>query len=204
MLTLPCRPRRSALPALAANLLPCPLLYPLPNSLPRLAWAATAAAGLLLAVPAAQAQYKWKDAQGQLHVSDMPPPRDVPERNILQRPSATPAARAAAAPRPAGASAPAVVRSAASAAPTPPTDPELARRKQQLAQQASQQAQADAQRQAAVRAENCQRARQQLALLQSGQRMMRLNAAGEQVVLDDAARQADTQRTEQVIRSDCR
>lgn len=192
MHALPCRPRRPEQPTLPPALLPWPAL------------AATITAALLLAAPAAQAQYKWKDAQGQLHVSDMPPPRDVPERNILQRPPATTAPRAAAAKPPARASGPAVARNAASAPANPPADPELARRKQQLAQQASEQAQADAQRQAAVRAENCQRARQQLTLLQSGQRMMRLNAAGEQVVLDDAARQADTQRTEQVIRSDCR
>ena len=37
--------------------------------------------------PAAQAQYKWKDARGQLHASDMPPPADIPERQVLQRPA---------------------------------------------------------------------------------------------------------------------
>ena len=49
------------------------------------------AALLALAAPV-HAQWKWKDERGQVHVSDLPPPRDVPERNILQRP--TPTARA--------------------------------------------------------------------------------------------------------------
>ena len=52
MHALPCRPRRPKLP----DLLP---------ALPRLPLAATIMAALLMAAPAAQAQYKWKDAQGQ-------------------------------------------------------------------------------------------------------------------------------------------
>jgi hypothetical protein len=169
--------------------------------------AALAAGLLLIAAPAAHAQYKWKDAQGQLHVSDLPPPRDVPERNILQRPAGSRAAARPAATPPGAASAPATAAAARAPAASPtgaPVDAELQRRRQQQEQQAAQQAQAESQRQAALRADNCQRARNQLALLQSGQRMMRLDAAGQPVVLDDAARQADIQRTEQVIRSDCR
>lgn len=171
------------------------------------ALAALAGGLLLIAAPAAQAQYKWKDAQGQLHVSDLPPPREVPERNILQRPTGSRAAARPAVAPPAAASAPATAaaaRASAASSPGAPVDAELQRRRQQQEQQAAQQAQAEAQRQAALRADNCQRARNQLALLQSGQRMMRLDAAGQPVVLDDAGRQADIQRTEQVIRSDCR
>ena len=43
---------------------------------------------LALCCGAATAQYKWKDNRGQLHASDQPPPRDIPEKNVLQRPVA--------------------------------------------------------------------------------------------------------------------
>ncbi|MEW5834455.1 MAG: DUF4124 domain-containing protein, partial [Pseudomonadota bacterium] len=45
---------------------------------------------------AAHAQWKWRDKGGQLHVSDLPPPSDVAEKDVLQRPAN--ARRPAAAP----------------------------------------------------------------------------------------------------------
>ena len=42
----------------------------------------------VLAAPPAFAQWKWKDAQGRVTVSDLPPPRSVPDKDILQRPEA--------------------------------------------------------------------------------------------------------------------
>ena len=43
--------------------------------------------GSLVALPAT-AQWKWRDSRGQIHVSDIPPPREVPDRDVLQRPEA--------------------------------------------------------------------------------------------------------------------
>jgi hypothetical protein len=152
------------------------------------------------------AQYKWKDARGQLHVSDLPPPADIPQRDILQRPA--PARPAAATPSPAtpgaaggAASAPRAASAGASAA---GADPELTRRRQLAEQQARQKAQEDAARQAAQRAENCGRARDQLAMYQSGQRLVRRNRAGEREVVDEATRQAEMRLAQRVIASDCR
>ncbi|MEK8050661.1 DUF4124 domain-containing protein [Ideonella sp. DXS22W] len=162
---------------------------------------------LALATGAAQAQYKWKDSRGQMHVSDMPPPREVPDKDILQRPAprVAPPANAGKSPAPAGtpstdaASAPAAAPSARA-----PTDPELESRRKKLEQDARSQQRADEERQARQRAENCERARQSLATLQSGQRLFRVNAQGEREVLDDSARNADLQRARSVIAADCR
>ena len=57
-------------------------------------FAVLALVGLALALPAV-AQWKWRDAQGRITVSDRPPPREVPERDILVRPAAAPSQRPA-------------------------------------------------------------------------------------------------------------
>jgi Domain of unknown function (DUF4124) len=142
--------------------------------------------------------WKWRDASGQINVSDLPPPPSIPAKDILERPPVE--RKAAPAPR---AAASAVVPALHSLS-TPKTDPELeARRKRALEEQAAQQRQQQEQADA-VRAENCRRAQSAQALLSDGQRVSRTNAQGEREVLDDAARAAELQRIRAVIASDCR
>ena len=142
--------------------------------------------------------WKWRDASGQINVSDMPPPASIPTKDILERPplllrSVTPAA-ASAVP----------VAPALQAISTPRIDPELeARRKRALDEQTAQQRQQQ-ERDAAVRADNCSRAQSALALHNDGQRLYRTNAQGEREVIDDKARADDLQRIRAVIASDCR
>lgn len=151
---------------------------------------------LLALVLPVQAQWKWKDAKGQVHVSDIPPPREVQDKDILQRPNAVlrraPAASAAA---------PEVGSSAVA---KPRLDPELEARKVKADAEQKLKAKADEDKLAAQRAENCQRARQQIATLNSGQRIVRFNAKGEREYLDDAARAQEGQAAQRVIDSDCR
>lgn len=154
--------------------------------------------------------WKWRDASGRITVSDQPPPRDIPERDILGRPApraATPTPAPAPAPaggaaRPEAAQAAAAPSSGAAAR----VDPDLeARRRAELAKarEASKAgAPQDPQAQARKR-DNCQRARTVLATLDSGQRLARLNDKGERVVLDDAMRAQETQRAREVIASEC-
>ncbi len=157
-----------------------------------------------LALPAA-AQWKWRDAQGRVTVSDRPPPREVPDRDILSRPaSATPAPQPTA--EPASAPAGVVVAPVAPAASAPPTALEReveARRRAAEAEKAAK-ARADEQKAAERRTDNCRRARSHLAALQTGQRMARTNEQGEREILDDAARARETQRANEVIAADCR
>ena len=157
-------------------------------------------AAALLAAPA-WAQYKWKDSRGQVHISDLPPPREIPDKDVLQRPAAQrkPAAAAEAAAPPATPTA-----AAASAMARPSIDPEIEARRKRAEQDAAAKAKLDADKLAAQRTDNCRRARQQLAALDSGQRMAEFDAQGEKIVMDDAARAKATAQARQVIASDCR
>ncbi len=142
------------------------------------------------------AQWKWRDKAGQITASDLPPPRDVAEKDILQRPDLS-------ARRPAPAATAAA--SAAVAAPARPVgDKDLDARKRAMEQEQQAKTKADEERLAAQRAENCRGARSQLNTLQSGQRIARNNDKGEREVLDDKSRADEMRRASDVIASDCR
>lgn len=160
-------------------------------------WVASA---LLAAALPAQAQWKWRDADGQIHVSDRPPPNDIPEKNLLQRPKLPTARAATAGAAASAASAPGATASTAA----PRVDPELEARRRKADQEQQAKAKADEERNAAIRADNCRRARQNLATLESGVRIARANEKGERVILDDAARAAELRETQQAIQSNCR
>ena len=151
---------------------------------------------LLLAVASsgAQAQYLWRDKAGQMHASDLPPPAGVADKDVLRRPSAS-AARSAA---------PLAAALPASAASRAGVDPEIDARRAKAEQADKARAKVEEERLASQRAENCQRARAQMASLDSGQRLARVNAQGERVVLDDKARADEADAARRVITSDCR
>jgi hypothetical protein len=152
---------------------------------------------LCVATLPAAAQWKWKDARGQVVISDTPPPREIPERDVLQKPTAVMQRQAA--PQ-----APAASAAAVDAAAKPKVDPELeARRKKAEADQQEKQ-KAEEQKIAAVRADNCRRARAYVETLNSGIRLTRVNDKGEQEFLDDSQRAAEMQRARQAIATDCR
>jgi hypothetical protein len=169
-----------------------------------LPWLATA---LLLGLAApADAQWMWRDADGRVTASDRPPPANVPDKDILSRPAQRAATVSVLAPLEA-ASAPAATASAPTAGPVAaatPLDRELEARKRAAEQQQAANQKAEEARLAAARAENCRRARSHAAALESGQRIARFNAQGEQEVLDDAGRADELRRAREVIASDCR
>jgi len=149
---------------------------------------------------AASVQWKWRDASGRINASDLPPPASVPDRDILQRPGDQ-RPRAGNASGSAGAS----VAVSPQAASTPAgTDPELDARRKRAADEKLAQLQLEKERLAAARAENCTRARTQLAALNDGRRIARPNAQGEPEIMDDKARAEETERARTVITSDCR
>jgi hypothetical protein len=154
-----------------------------------------AAALLALTALPAQAQWKWRDKSGQITASDLPPPRDIPDKDVLQRPDLS-ARRAA--------TSPAAVASAASAPARPAADTELEARKRASEQEKQVQAQADEERLKAQRAENCRRARSHASALESGQRIARINEKGEHEVIDDKGRADEMRRAREVIASDCK
>ena len=154
---------------------------------------------LALCVPA-QAQWKWRDKDGRITASDRPPPRDVPDKDVISRPPTW--GRAAPAVAAAAASAAAAAASATPAA--APVDRELEARKKAADQDKAAKAKADEERVAGQRAENCKRARAQMVALESGQRMARVNDKGEREVMDDSGRAEELRRTRDVIAADCR
>lgn len=166
-----------------------------------------AAALLLGGAAPADAQWMWRDQQGRVTASDRPPPATVPDKDILSRPAQRTAPvpvlvplEAASAPS-ASASSPA---SPLPAATNTPLERELEARKQASEQEQAARRKAEEDRLAAARAENCRRARSHAAALESGQRIARFNAQGEQEVLDDAGRAEELRRAREVIASDCR
>jgi hypothetical protein len=143
----------------------------------------------------ADAQWKWRDKGGQMHVSDLPPPSDVPDKDVLQKPDVA-RRKVAAAPLPASA--------ASGLRPAAATDPELEARLKRGEQERSAQQKEEDKRVAAAKAENCARAREQIRTIDSGVRLSRVNDKGEREVLDDAQRAAEAQRARDVAAADCR
>ena len=127
---------------------------------------------LLFAVGTADAQlYKWVDKDGKVRYGDTPP--------------AGASASSIKAPPP-GAESPASAAKGAKAGPQTEAEKEQAFRKRQ-ADAAKAAEKADSERaKNEEQSENCARMRENLRALESGQRIMRVNAAGERYYLDEA------------------
>jgi hypothetical protein len=160
------------------------------------AWIFVGCTVLLATLPAA-AQWKWKDARGQVVISDVPPPREIPERDVLQKPELVTR-------RPANQPAPAASAAVAESVAKARVDPELEARKKKTEQEQTDKLKAEEDKVAAQRAENCRRARSHMASLDSGIRLSRTNDKGEREILDDKQRADEINRTRQIMASDCR
>lgn len=182
----------------AATALPRPSLW---RASPICGWVLALVCGLALP---AHAQWTWRDKSGQINASDRPPPRDVPDKDILQRPPAATDTRRRPAPAEAAASAPADAARPPALAASSPLEREVQARRQQAEQDAAAKARQEATRTASQRADNCRSARSQLSALGSGQRIARLNDKGEREVLDDKGRADEMRRARDVIAADCR
>lgn len=169
----------------------------LPLKQPPRATVLLAMLALALTAPLAHAQWKWRDRTGQINASDRPPPMEVPDKDILDRPIPEVRPFVPVAPPASAASAALPQRAAAG-------DSELEARRRGAEQAQAAKAKAEDDRAAAQRAENCRRARSHLAALESGQRMARFDAKGEREVLDDRGRAEEVRQARGVIAADCR
>ena len=158
----------------------------------------------------ASAQWQWTDKDGRKVFSDRPPPADVLEKNILKRPGTRAGvAGTTDAPGPVVGVADAI----ATAAPAPHiatsalklsgVDKELADKKKKAEEAEAAKRKAEEERVVKAKVENCARAKQAKAGLDSGRRMARTNEKGEQEILDSAARAAEVKRIQSIIDSDC-
>lgn len=145
------------------------------------------ALALILAAPAAAQIYQWRDADGRVHYSDVPPPQG--EAKTMR-----------------SAPAPAAAATTATEAAKPKTlaEKELEFRERRAAA-AEAQAKAEQEKaRATERQRACEQARNQLTALRSGQRMARFNSKGEREILDDAGRAAEIDQTQKYVEATCR
>lgn len=153
------------------------------------------------------AQWQWLDRDGRKVFSDRAPPPEIPEKSILKRPGKMPPPPAT----PANSDAAPVAATPATAASGPvpvakksELDLKLEEKKKQAEQAEAAKRKAEEARVAQIQAENCARAKQAKATLDSGVRMSTTNAKGEREVMDDAARAAETKRLQGIIASECK
>jgi hypothetical protein len=160
---------------------------------------------LALAAAGAQAQplWKWRDAAGQLHISDKAPPADTPAKNIISGPAggAPPMLTPVASGIATGNAAPAA-NGAASGVETALDKKKKAADKERADKEQADHAALDAQN-AAIRKDNCSRAQSSQAAIQGGQRLARTNANGEREVLDDAGRAEELKHAQDAIATNC-
>ena len=134
----------------------------------------------VLAFASAQVQaqaYRWVDKDGKTRYGDVPPPGS--KATALKAPSSAP-------------SAPAPAKGSAKGAPAQKDagDPaeKAAREKQETA----------------MARQNCERSREQLAALETGQRITRIDAKGERYFMDDAQRAQETAQAREAVGQWCK
>lgn len=134
---------------------------------------------------------KWVDDQGRVHYSDQAPPPEVQARALRSASEGAGSASGVA-----GTDAPAASGSF--------VEQEAALKKEQQAKQAA--AEQAAQKQAAADAlkANCANAQQNLRTLQSGARMMEIDASGKHSYIDDTQRQQRIDKAQQEISNNCK
>lgn len=164
-------------------------------------------AALLLAGTPAFAQWMWLDKDGRKVFSDRAPPPEVPAKSILKQPgmparSASDATGASDGAAGARSDAPDAAKAAAPG--KSGLDKAVEERKRQAEAAENDKKKAEEARIASQKADNCARARQNMATLQSGIRLAQVNENGERIILDDSARNAEVSRAQATIDSDCR
>lgn len=160
--------------------------------------------GLCLLAFSASAQWVWMDKDGRKVFSDRPPGVEIPEKSIIKQPGkrvVAPVANSAPGNADEAASAAALAAaSAASKAAAKPAgkDKELEDKKKQAEAAEAAKTKAETEKVAAAKAENCERAKRNLATLKSGVRLQRADAKGEREFISDKERASETTRLEGV------
>lgn len=150
------------------------------------------------------AQWQWIDKDGRKVFSDRAPPTDIPDKSILKRPnnrSAAPVAADATGAE-AGAATAAAPLVPASGKPTE-LDKELEAKKKQALEAEAAKRKAAEELYVKAKVENCARAKQAKASLESGVRIGRTNAAGDREYMDEAAKAEELKRIQGIMAKDC-
>lgn len=169
------------------------------------------ALGVLCVCTLAAAQWQWLDKDGRKVFSDRAPPPDVLEKNIMKRPGGRISVPVALAMSSNVEGVGSTGQANATASPAQPTsapkgsgvDKDLEAKKKQAADADTAKKKAEEEKVSKARIENCVRAKQAKANLDSGARIGRVNAAGEREIMDEAARAAESKRVQSVMVADC-
>lgn len=138
----------------------------------------------LIATTANAEIYKWKDKNGVVRYSDIPPPSNVPYQSIGKKTNK----ESAAAPEPSTAApAPDNAPVAAPQQKTPEEPSMVDADKQQKEEEAARQKAAAAEAEQKQKQELCANAKAKLQSLQQGGRIYKMNEKGEREFMDDAA-----------------
>ncbi len=153
----------------------------------------------------AQAQIKcWTAANGKRACGDTPPPgAKVTTVRTPAAPAAATPGPGAAGPGATGPGATSPASKAASKGPLTPAEREQEYRKRQAEAQKNAEKLEQDRKDADAKRENCERARESLRGLESGQRISRTDAKGERYFLDDAQREQEAARARQLVQQSC-
>lgn len=151
------------------------------------------ALALSLSATALAQQYKWTDQNGRVQYGDTPPPGVKATR-----------LRGSSAPAPASPASAAKKDAKDSGKPLTPAEQEAAYRKRQADAQKADEKQAQEAQNEQARRDNCNNSRQQLAELESGQRIARTDAKGERYYLEDEQRSAEIARARKLVGDWCK
>lgn len=157
--------------------------------------AAAAAITALTAAGTAFAQYVWVDEKGVKQFSDMPPPVSVPANRILKQPGGISSAgldTIGTAPTP------------AAAKPELTTAEKNAEFRKRKTEQAEKEKKAEEEaKNAAEKSKNCDRTRDYLRALESGERLTRTDRSGDRAFLTDQQREQELKDTRRILQ-DCK
>jgi hypothetical protein len=165
----------------------------------------------LVATTDASAQYQWRDAEGRMVFSDLPPPPSVAPAAVLKAPVrvAPPETTPGAAVSSNASSAPAVSSASAappsaSAAPPSAADREMEFRKRRLERAEAEKKAAEAEARSQRAQQACTETRGEIRNLESGARISRMNERGEREFLDDAQRAARLESARKSMQDACK
>lgn len=164
---------------------------------------------VLAAAPLAHAQYKWRDTNGRMVYSDLPPPASVAPRDVLQSPARPTPANAptgsgdSAKPAAAGGSSE-PVKEAAKPAAVVAADKELEFRKRRQERMEAEAKQQQAEHASRAQQAQCAEARNGLRSLERGMPVSMVNERGEPQLLDDTQRQQRIDSLRRSLQDSCR
>jgi hypothetical protein len=152
---------------------------------------------------AALAQWQWLDKDGRKVFSDKAPPPEIAPNRIVKAPRGFMPAQPAQAESPAPAGTPATATATANLPKPAGKDRTLEERKKRAEAVETEKKKAEDAKYAALRADNCSRAKIAKANFSAGMRIARVNDKGERVILDESQRASELQRLDEVITRDC-